>query len=114
MGPLSPNDARTVLVVAVSLVAAAGLVVGIVLKVLSAYRWLQSEFAQVTGALTALQSGIAERFARHEEDERQWQADLNAKVEDMRERLARMEGQLAASADERNRRSRRDADEGRG
>lgn len=108
MGSLSPDDARTVLVVAGSLVAGAGVVVGIVMRVIKVYRWLQGEFAQVTGALTALQAGISERFSRHEADEREWQADLNAKVEDMRERLARMEGQLSASAEERRRRSERE------
>lgn len=91
-----------------ALVVIAGGAVGIILKVLQGYRWLMQEFEEVKGAIFAMQHGVETRFAAHEAEERQWQADLNAKVDDMRERMARMEGKMEAAEEERHRRAARE------
>jgi hypothetical protein len=78
-----------------------GALVGVIVKVLSIYKWLVAGFEGVNAAIASLRTAIGDRLASHERDERVWQSELAAKVEDVRERLARMEGQLAASASER-------------
>lgn len=108
MESVTPHNVYLVVGALASLVVLGGIVVGIVMRVLTVYRWLQRQFEEITGSLMALQHGMEQRFTAHEADERRWQSDLNAKVDDMRERLARMEGQLSASAEERVRRSDRE------
>lgn len=108
MEPVTPQNVYLVAGALASLVVFGGLVVGIVMGVLRVAEWLRGQFGAVNTAISDVREAIASRFAAHESEERVWQADLNAKVEDMRERLARMEGQLSASAEERRRRSERE------
>lgn len=92
----------------VALAVISGAVVGIVIKALSVHRWLLRQFTDLTASINGLRSAIGERFERHEREEREWQRELAEKVEDVRERLARMEGQLTEAEKERMRRAQMD------
>lgn len=108
MGALSnPGvvDHLPVLIVGLlALAAMGGAMLAIVVKALSIHRWLLKHFAALEASIGTLRTAIGDRFSEHERDEREWQSELAAKVEDVRERLARMEGQLSASAEERRHR----------
>lgn len=108
MGALIQSNLPAVVAALSALVVTGGLVVGIVIKVLGLYRWLMQQFEEVKGSLFALQSGMSERFEAHEKDERKWQGELSVKMDDMRERMARMEVKMEAADEERRRRSARE------
>ncbi len=108
MDALITNHLGAVVGSLVALAVILGGLVGIIVKVIEVYRWLMREFDEVKGAIFAMQQGVEARFTNHEHDERQWQSELNAKVDDMRERMARMEGKMEAAEEERRRRSARD------
>jgi hypothetical protein len=109
MDSLITNHLGAVVAALSALAVIAGGLVGIVLKVLQGYRWLMQEFEEVKGAIFAMQHGVEARFTEHEKEERAWQSDVTTKVDDMRERMARMEGKLEAAEQERMRRVARES-----
>jgi hypothetical protein len=105
MGALLDAEVREHLVVLivglVALAAIGGAMVAVVMKALSIHRWLIKHFSALDASIGNLRTAIGDRFAQHEREEREWQGKIHEKLEDVRDRIARMEGQLSAAAEER-------------
>ncbi len=97
MDALITNHLGAVVASLSALAVLVGGLVGVVLKVLQVYRWLMREFDELKGAIMSIQHGVDQRFNQHESEEREWRYEVSGSIEDVRERLARMEGKLEAA-----------------